>query len=75
MEIIIFFTGQPSWGIAYYVNGRLIPELVLQRNMTYRFNIETGNEVRNSARNHPVYITDDAVGGYSQKTPQQRRVS
>ena len=32
-----------------------------------------GNDPTNSARYHPLYITDNAEGGYGQKTEGQQR--
>ncbi|XP_014666234.1 PREDICTED: protein Skeletor, isoforms B/C-like isoform X2 [Priapulus caudatus] len=65
-------TGELSWGIAFYVNGMLIPELVLKRGETYRFRVETGNNPSSPAEYHPVYIADDATGGYAQRSDAER---
>ncbi|XP_014670377.1 PREDICTED: protein Skeletor, isoforms B/C-like [Priapulus caudatus] len=66
-------TGQVSWGIAYWVNGLLIPKLVLKRGETYIFIIETGNNPSHTASYHPVYITSDPIGGFIQNTEQERQ--
>ncbi|XP_043267996.1 protein Skeletor, isoforms B/C [Venturia canescens] len=66
------FTGQPSWGIAWYVNDLLIPELTVERGQTYTFVVEGGNDPANPARYHPFYITNSPEGGYSQKTEKQQ---
>lgn len=66
-------TGQPSWGIAWYINDLLIPEIYVERGETYTFLVEGGSDQTNAARYHPLYITDSIEGGYGQKTPEQQR--
>ena len=70
-----YFTGSPGWGIAWYVNSQIIPEITVQRNRKYTFTVHGGNDPEISANYHPFYITNDAVGGYAQKTPEERVVS
>ncbi|KAI2799824.1 hypothetical protein BLOT_014252 [Blomia tropicalis] len=65
-------TGRKGWGIAWYINGLLIPELVLKRGLTYTFLVEGGNDENNGARRHPLYLTDSADGGYEFKSPEER---
>jgi hypothetical protein len=43
-------TGHPSWGIAWYLNDLLIPELIVERGQTYTFIIEGGNDETQPAR-------------------------
>lgn len=71
----ICLIGDVGWGIAWYVNGMLIPEITLERGKTYTFIIEGGNDPENSARSHPFYITDDPEGGYLYKTAAERKVT
>ncbi|XP_059352990.1 protein Skeletor, isoforms B/C-like isoform X2 [Daphnia carinata] len=66
-------TGQPSWGIAWYINDLLIPEIYVEKGETYTFLVEGGNDPTNSARYHPLYITDNLEGGFGQKTDAQQR--
>ncbi|XP_013385793.1 protein Skeletor, isoforms B/C [Lingula anatina] len=67
-------TGRPSWGIAWYINDILIPELILKRGVSYIFLINGGHTESNQANYHPFYITDDPEGGYIQyTTPEQRQ--
>ena len=66
--------GNPGWGIAWYLNGLLIPEVTVYRGITYTFLTEGGNDPANSARYHPFYITDDARGGYLFKSSQEQQV-
>ncbi|XP_014662264.1 PREDICTED: protein Skeletor, isoforms B/C-like [Priapulus caudatus] len=65
-------TGRQPWGIAFYVNGILIPELVLKRGETYNFIVETGDDVENPAEYHPIYLSTDPGGGYAQKNATER---
>ncbi|XP_065556383.1 protein Skeletor, isoforms B/C-like isoform X2 [Artemia franciscana] len=65
-------TGNPSWGLAFYVNDYLIPELVLERGKTYTFVVETGNDQTNPAEYHPFYITDSEEGGLGQNSDAQQ---
>ncbi|XP_067210806.1 protein Skeletor, isoforms B/C isoform X2 [Linepithema humile] len=60
-------TGTPSWGIAWYINDQLIPELQVERGQTYTFIVEGGDRPSNPARYHPFYITSSAQGGMGQK--------
>ncbi|KAK7794155.1 hypothetical protein R5R35_005362 [Gryllus longicercus] len=66
-------TGLPSWGIAWYVNDLLIPEIFVERGQTYTFVVEGGIDPTNPAKYHPFYITDNKEGGYGQKTEDQRK--
>lgn len=59
-------TGIPSWGIAWYLNDELIPELYVERGETYSFIVEGGNSEQQPARYHPFYITDSSEGGIGQ---------
>ncbi|XP_011874994.1 PREDICTED: protein Skeletor, isoforms B/C [Vollenhovia emeryi] len=59
-------TGTPSWGIAWYVNDLLIPEIIVERGETYTFIVEGGNDPANPAKYHPFYITDNPEGGLGQ---------
>jgi hypothetical protein len=66
-------TGRVGWGIAWYVNGLLVPEITVQRGVTYTFLVEGGDDGQHSSRRHPLYITDSPEGGYAHKTPEERR--
>ncbi|XP_055525662.1 protein Skeletor, isoforms B/C isoform X1 [Wyeomyia smithii] len=66
-------TGHPSWGIAWYLNDLLIPELYVERGQTYMFVVEGGDDSTQPAKYHPFYITDSSEGGYGQLTDAQRR--
>lgn len=64
-------TGYPSWGIAWYLNDELIPELYVERGETYTFIVEGGNNEQQPARFHPFYITDSPDGGIGQLSEDQ----
>ncbi|KAM8703020.1 hypothetical protein ACLKA7_005376 [Drosophila subpalustris] len=66
-------TGGASWGIAWYINDLLIPEITVERGLTYEFVIEGGNDPTQPARYHPLYITDSPEGGLGQKTGLEAR--
>ncbi len=59
-------TGAVGWGIAWYVNGLLIPEINVKRGVTYTFTVYGGDEPEKSAEYHPFYITTDPEGGHIQ---------
>ena len=75
LEIVHFYAGRPGWGIAWYVNGTIVPELVVVRNRTYTFLVYGGNNDADASNYHPFYITDSENGGRLLNTPQQRMVS
>ena len=68
-------TGRAGWGISWYINGTLIPELIVERGRTYTFIIEGGNNSNDISNYHPFYITDSISGGRLQNTEEQRAVS
>ena len=58
--------GLPSWGIAWYINGILVPELHLKRGESYTFRVAGGSNPSEGAKYHPLYFTDSDKGGFSQ---------
>ncbi|XP_059469752.1 protein Skeletor, isoforms B/C isoform X2 [Neocloeon triangulifer] len=66
-------TGHVGWGISWFINGLLIPEINVVRGKSYTFVVEGGDNPEIPARYHPFYITDDPVGGYEHKTAQERK--
>ncbi|CAB3367209.1 Hypothetical predicted protein [Cloeon dipterum] len=66
-------TGHVGWGISWFINGLLIPEINVVRGKSYTFVVEGGDNIDIPARYHPFYITDDAVGGYEHKTSEERK--
>lgn len=63
-----------SWlpPVSWYINGLLIPELVVERGQAYRFIVEGGNDKLSSNRRHPLYLTDSPDGGFNFKTDEER---
>ena len=61
-------------GTALYVNGLLTPELTLVRGQEYTFVIETGLGTDARQVFHPLYITDDSIGGRQTKTESEARL-
>ncbi|XP_066247644.1 protein Skeletor, isoforms B/C isoform X1 [Euwallacea similis] len=57
-------TGIKSYGVCYYINDKLLPELTVERGQTYTFIVETGASSANPPRFHPLYITDSKEGGF-----------
>lgn len=70
----IFVSGHVGWGISWYINGLLIPEINVVRGKTYTFVTEGGNDPETPAKYHPFYITDDSVGGYEHQDEEARKV-
>ncbi|CAG7836850.1 unnamed protein product [Allacma fusca] len=66
-------TGQVGWGISWYINGLLVPEIYVVRGKTYTFVVEGGNDPEVPANYHPFYITDDSQGGYQHKPNAEKR--
>jgi hypothetical protein len=69
----LILPGHVGWGISWYINGLMIPEIYVVRGKTYTFVIEGGNDPDSTAAYHPFYITDDPEGGYEFKDKAQRR--
>ncbi|XP_029163979.1 protein Skeletor, isoforms B/C isoform X2 [Nylanderia fulva] len=65
-------TGHVGWGICWYINGLLIPEINVIRGKRYTFVVEGGSDSEVPARYHPFYITDDPIGGYQHKTAEEK---
>lgn len=51
-------------GLAWYIEGALIPELYLRRGLTYSFRVHGGNNPHSANLYHPLIITDEPHGGY-----------
>lgn len=70
--MIHLIVGHVGWGISWYINGLLIPVINVVRGKTYTFVVEGGHNPDIPAKYHPFYITDDPIGGYEYKTPEER---
>lgn len=62
--LITYEIGHVSNGLAWYINGFLVPELWLRRGLTYQFHIRGGNNPHSAEHYHPLVITDEPIGGY-----------
>ena len=71
----LIYTGQPGWGIAWFINGTIIPELVVERGRTYTFLVYGGDNPADDSNYHPFYITGSINGGRLLNTAQERAVS
>ena len=69
-----YCAGSAGWGIAWYINDTLIPELVVQRGQTYTFIVYGGDDPNNPAQYHPFYITNSPSGGRDFNTLEQNAV-
>ena len=56
-------TSKDGWGIAWYLNGSLIPEVYILRGTTVTFYVNGGDNSSDSAEYHPLYITSSNQGG------------
>uniref|UniRef100_UPI003980C7B9 hypothetical protein n=1 Tax=Salmonella sp. s51228 TaxID=3159652 RepID=UPI003980C7B9 len=56
-------TGESGWGISWYLNGKLIPEVYLKRGETYTFTENGGFSTNPPSSYHPFYLTNSTVGG------------
>jgi len=61
-------TNHVSSGLAWYINGLLIPELWLRRGLTYVFKVRGGNNPHSADHYHPMVITDEPQGGFDRLT-------
>lgn len=67
-DLITLLAGETSVGIAWYIEGALIPELYLRRGLTYNFRVYGGNNPHSANFYHPLIITDEPHGGYDTLT-------
>ena len=55
-----------GWGIAWYIDGCLIPHLRVERGRRYTFCVLGGNDSSVPSQYHPLYLTSSPIGGYYQ---------
>ncbi|PIK48345.1 hypothetical protein BSL78_14794, partial [Apostichopus japonicus] len=65
--------GQVGWGIAWFIDDKLIPEIHVERGKTYTFMVFGGDDVSVLGNYHPFYITNSKNGGYAQQTELERQ--
>jgi hypothetical protein len=51
-------------GLAWYINGLLVPELTMRRGWNYQFLVRGGNNPHSAEHYHPFVITDEPRGGF-----------
>ena len=66
--------GQAGWGVVWYLNDTLVPELIVERGRTYTFLVYGGNVPADASNYHPFYITNSIHGGRLLNTQQERMV-
>ncbi|XP_050707781.1 protein Skeletor, isoforms B/C-like [Eriocheir sinensis] len=67
-------TGQNAEsGLAWYINGFLSPDLYIKRNTKYRFLVMGGSNPHDPKSYHPLIITDEPHGAYSQLTEEEQK--
>ncbi|KAK6633087.1 hypothetical protein RUM43_012830 [Polyplax serrata] len=68
-------TGMTANALAWYINGKLIPELWMRRGLTYSFKVFGGNNPHSAETYHPLIITTEPHGGLETLTePAQRQI-
>ena len=68
-------SGRPGWGIAWFINDTIIPELVVERGRNYKFLVYGGDDPADASNYHPFYITDSISGGRLLNSQEERAVS
>ncbi|XP_053202409.1 protein Skeletor, isoforms B/C-like [Panonychus citri] len=66
-------TGATSPGLVWYINGLMAPTLFVKRGRTYLFRVEGGSNPHNARYYHPLYITDDPMGGLDKMKEEDRK--
>jgi hypothetical protein len=57
--ICLQFAGNPSWGIAWYINDQLIPEIYVERGESYTFWVEGGGSRHSFDSNITFWLYTD----------------
>ena len=67
-------TGEPpsEKSVCWWINGKLMPEIYVERGQTYFFRVQGGDGLQHAESNHPLYITSDREGGYGHKNQYER---
>lgn len=64
---------QSSPGFVWYMNGLLAPVIFVKRGTSYVFRVEGGSDPVKAGTYHPLYITNDPLGGYSKYREEERK--
>lgn len=67
-------TGKDGWGISWYLNGLLVPEVYVLRGSTVSFEVYGGDDPTQPANYHPLYITSSDEGGIAGGAPSDETV-
>ena len=68
-HLIFLSLGHVGWGIGWYINGLLIPEIYVVRGKTYTFVIEGGNDPDSPAGMIIIICSCPAWSGLAQTCP------
>lgn len=68
-----YFTGMPPSGSVWYIDGRISPEIWMQRGLTYSVNVYGGNNPHSVENYNPLIITDEPHGGYERLNEQAQK--
>lgn len=60
-------------GLTWYIDGFLAPDVYIKRNTKYRFLVEGGSNPYDPKSYHPMIITDEPHGAYSQLSEEQQK--
>lgn len=63
----------PSSGLVWYINGKLSPEIWIQRGLTYSIYVHGGNNPHSAEYYNPFIITDEPHGGYERLSEQAQK--
>lgn len=67
------FLGMPSSGLVWYINGKMSPEIWIQRGLTYSIYVHGGNNPHSAEYYNPFIITDEPHGGYERLNEQAQK--
>lgn len=63
----------PPSGTVWYLDGKLAPEIWMQRGLTYSIFVYGGNNPHNAENYNPLIITDEPHGGYERLSEQAQK--
>ena len=68
-------TQRDGWGIAWYLNGLLIPEIYVLRGTNVTFFVNGGYQPVVASNYHPFYLTSSAQGGILNEIAMNRTIT
>jgi len=63
----------PPSGTVWYLDGKMAPEIWMQRGLTYSIYVYGGNNPHNAENYNPLIITDEPHGGYEHLSEQAQK--